>query len=89
LQQLGSHARSYRRLGRESIHAGGRSAASITRRGVVDASAIVGCTGIVVDAKDEDAERFYTAYDLVTITTEAPPPDVPSDRSCARDIEDG
>jgi hypothetical protein len=27
-----------------------------------------GCVGIVVDAKDEDAERFYTKYDFVTVT---------------------
>lgn len=42
-------------------------------RRIVDASAIVGCIGIIVDAKDEDAERFYTKYDFVTITAEAWP----------------
>ena len=40
---------------------------------LLDAAAIVGCTGIVVDAKDEDAERFYDAYDFVTLATDAWP----------------
>lgn len=42
-------------------------------RRVVDVAAIVGCTGVVVDAKDEDAERFYQGYDFVTITADAWP----------------
>ncbi|MBX3226188.1 MAG: GNAT family N-acetyltransferase [Labilithrix sp.] len=37
-------------------------------RRVVDAASILGCLGIIVDAKDEDAERFYTKYDFVAIT---------------------
>lgn len=37
-------------------------------RRIVDAANIVGCTGIVVDAKDEDAEQFYLKYDFVTVT---------------------
>jgi GNAT superfamily N-acetyltransferase len=37
---------------------------------VVDAAAIVGCTGVIVDAKDADAERFYAKYDFVTVTDE-------------------
>lgn len=37
---------------------------------VVDAATLVGCTGIVVDAKDEDAERFYVQYDFVTVTAD-------------------
>jgi hypothetical protein len=36
-------------------------------RRVVDASAMIGCTGIIVDAKDEAAERFYAKYDFVTV----------------------
>lgn len=42
-------------------------------RRVVDAASIVGCTGIIVDAKDEDAERFYVKYDFTTVTLEGPP----------------
>lgn len=37
-------------------------------RRVVDASAIVGCTGVIVDAKDEGAARFYAKYDFVAVT---------------------
>lgn len=36
-------------------------------RRVVDASNILGCIGVIVDAKDGDAERFYAKYDFVTI----------------------
>ena len=32
-------------------------------RRVVDASELLGCLGIIVDAKDADAERFYVKYD--------------------------
>jgi predicted GNAT family N-acyltransferase len=42
-------------------------------RRVVDAASIVGCTGVIVDAKDEDAERFYAKYDFTTVTTESWP----------------
>lgn len=28
----------------------------------------MGCIGIIVDAKDDDAERFYAKYDFVTVT---------------------
>lgn len=42
-------------------------------RRVVAAANIVGCMGILVDAKDEDAERFYTKYDFTTVTVEAWP----------------
>jgi hypothetical protein len=35
---------------------------------IVDAASIVGCIGVVVDAKDEDAERFYAKYDFAAIT---------------------
>jgi GNAT superfamily N-acetyltransferase len=42
-------------------------------RRVVDAAGIVGCTGVIVDAKDEGAERFYARYDFVTVTAEAWP----------------
>jgi hypothetical protein len=37
---------------------------------IVDASAILGCIGVIVDAKDEDAERFYVKYDFVTVHQE-------------------
>ena len=37
-------------------------------RRVVHAASLVGCTGIIVDAKDEDAERFYMKYDFVAVT---------------------
>lgn len=37
-------------------------------RRIVDAASVVGCVGIIVDAKDEDAERFYAKYDFVTVT---------------------
>ena len=37
-------------------------------RRVVDASGIVGCIGVIVDAKDEGAEKFYEKYDFVTVT---------------------
>lgn len=42
-------------------------------RRVVDAATIVGCTGIIVDAKDADAERFYAKYDFVTVSNEGWP----------------
>jgi predicted GNAT family N-acyltransferase len=42
-------------------------------RRVVDAAGLVGCTGIIVDAKDEAAERFYARYDFATITDEVWP----------------
>lgn len=42
-------------------------------RRVVDAANIVGCTGIIVDAKDENAEQFYLRYDFVTVTQDSWP----------------
>jgi GNAT superfamily N-acetyltransferase len=42
-------------------------------RRVLDAANIVGCVGIIVDAKDDDAERFYTKYDFVTLVPEGWP----------------
>jgi hypothetical protein len=36
------------------------------RRGV-EVAAIVGCIGIVVDAKDEGAARFYAKYDFADV----------------------
>ncbi|MBX3192595.1 MAG: hypothetical protein KF819_36760, partial [Labilithrix sp.] len=42
-------------------------------RRIVDASSIVGCLGIIVDAKDEDAERFYTRYDFIAVTDDGWP----------------
>ncbi len=40
---------------------------------VVDASELLGCLGIIVDAKDEDAERFYVKYDFITLHSEGWP----------------
>ncbi|AKU93186.1 Acetyltransferase [Vulgatibacter incomptus] len=37
-------------------------------RRIVDASAILGCIGVVVDAKTEDAARFYSKYDFVSMS---------------------
>ena len=34
---------------------------------VVTAAEIIGCLGVIVDAKDDDAERFYRRYDFVTV----------------------
>lgn len=34
---------------------------------VVSAAEIVGCLGVIVDAKDSDAERFYLKYDFVAL----------------------
>ncbi len=42
-------------------------------RRVVDAAGILGCMGVIVDAKDQDAERFYAKYDFVTVTDESWP----------------
>lgn len=42
-------------------------------RRVVDAAKMVGCTGVVVDAKDEGAEKFYAKYDFVTVASETWP----------------
>lgn len=39
-------------------------------RRVVDAADLVGCTGVIVDAKDEAAEHFYSRYDFTTVTAE-------------------
>ncbi len=35
---------------------------------IVDASRLVGCTGVIVDAKDERAESFYGKYDFVVVS---------------------
>ena len=42
-------------------------------RRIVDAAGLVGCTGIIVDAKDHGAERFYANYDFVTVCADAWP----------------
>jgi GNAT superfamily N-acetyltransferase len=42
-------------------------------RRVVDAAMLVGSMGIIVDAKDEGAERFYTKYDFVTVVADGWP----------------
>ena len=40
---------------------------------VVQAADVVGCIGVIVDAKDEGAEGFYAKYDFVTVHDEAWP----------------
>ena len=40
---------------------------------VLDAANVVGCLGVIVDAKDEGAERFYAKYDFETISADAWP----------------
>jgi hypothetical protein len=42
-------------------------------RRVVDASELVGCLGIIVDAKDEGTERFYVKYDFASLHSEGWP----------------
>lgn len=39
-------------------------------RRIVDAAAILGCIGVIVDAKNEGAERFYEKYDFITVHAE-------------------
>jgi GNAT superfamily N-acetyltransferase len=34
---------------------------------IVGAAEILGCLGVIVDAKDEDAEQFYAKYDFVAL----------------------
>lgn len=38
-------------------------------RRVLDAANLVGCLGIIVDAKDEAAQGFYERYDFATVTS--------------------
>jgi len=40
---------------------------------IADAADILGCVGAIVDAKDEDAERFYQKYDITTVYAETWP----------------
>lgn len=40
---------------------------------VVRAGESVGCVGIIVDAKNEGAERFYGKYDFTTVAADAWP----------------
>lgn len=40
---------------------------------VVGASESVGCVGVIVDAKDDGAERFYARYGFVTVEAETWP----------------
>jgi GNAT superfamily N-acetyltransferase len=42
-------------------------------RRAIDAAQIVGCIGILVDALDEGAERFYAKYDFGTVAPESWP----------------
>lgn len=41
-------------------------------RRVIDAADLLGCIGVIVDAKDADGEGFYTKYDFVVVTEEWP-----------------
>jgi GNAT superfamily N-acetyltransferase len=40
---------------------------------VIAAAELIACLGVIVDAKDEDAERFYDRYDFVTLEGSAWP----------------
>lgn len=55
---------------------------------VVGAGESVGCVGVIVDAKDEGAERFYTKYDFTTVDAVAWPhrmfPPMATARAAAR-----
>lgn len=42
-------------------------------RRLVDAADILGCVWIIVDAKDEDSQRFYAKFDFVAIPGETWP----------------
>lgn len=42
-------------------------------RRAVDAAELLGCLGVIVDAKDSDAERFYEKYDFTTLHSEGWP----------------
>jgi GNAT superfamily N-acetyltransferase len=42
-------------------------------RRVVDAADLVGCVGVIVDAKDEGAERFYAKYDFLPLVADVWP----------------
>jgi hypothetical protein len=42
-------------------------------RRAVDAASIIGRTGVIVDAMDEEAERFYARYDFATVSGEGWP----------------
>jgi GNAT superfamily N-acetyltransferase len=42
-------------------------------RRVPDAAEVVGCMSVIVDAKNEGAERFYAKYDFETIAAESWP----------------
>jgi hypothetical protein len=42
-------------------------------RRVVDAAGLVGCTGIIVDAKNKSAEAFYSKYDFITVAAATGP----------------
>jgi ribosomal protein S18 acetylase RimI-like enzyme len=38
-------------------------------RRIVDVANLVGCLGVIVDAKDDAAEGFYARYDFATVTS--------------------
>lgn len=40
---------------------------------IVDASRIIGCLGVIVDAKDPDGEGFYSKYGFVSIAADGWP----------------
>jgi hypothetical protein len=42
-------------------------------RRIVDTSDLIGCIGIIVDAKDQDAQQFYEKYDFVTVQSDNRP----------------
>lgn len=42
-------------------------------RRIVDAASILGCLGVIVDAKDEAAKHFYAKYEFATVTDDGWP----------------
>ncbi len=58
-------------------------------RRVVDGASTFGCVGIIVDAKDEAAERFYLAYGFATVAAADWPHRMFLALATARDALDG
>jgi hypothetical protein len=61
-----------RSIGGRRVDGSGKLLMDALRR-VIDVANVLGCVGVVVDAKDEDAERFYTKYDFVAVIADAQP----------------
>lgn len=57
--------------GLQGKHVGGKLLADAFRR-IVQASSIIGCVGVIVDALDEKAERFYARVGFETVVEGEP-----------------